>query len=170
MIVDHIGIAPQLKEALATYSASKGRGRPTIDSGETLKILKEKLAVARDLLHPVNWSSYETKALQLLPKCIDHILEIEDGRKRYCDVVLQMTKAFALCGTMDDALPYAKEVAFHQAIRAPLIKTKRKGGRGEFKDTDFELKQLVSESLVAEGVSDIFHVAGIKITRHLYTL
>ena len=162
LIVDHIGIAPQLKEALATYSASKGRGRPTIDSSEALKILKEKLAIARDLLHPVNWSSYETKALQLLPKCIDHILEIEDGRKRYCDVVLQMTKAFALCGTMDDALPYEKEVAFHQAIRAPLIKTKRKGGRGEFKDTDFELKQLVSESLVAEGVSDIFHVAGIK--------
>ena len=61
---------------------------------EILKILEEKLSVVRDLLHPVNWSDYKTKALQLLPECIDHVLELEDGRKRYCDVVLQMTKAF----------------------------------------------------------------------------
>ena len=83
------------KEALATYSASKGRGKPTIDASEALKILEEKLSVARDLLYPVDWSDYKTKALQLLPECIDHVLELEDGRKRYCDVVLQMTKAFA---------------------------------------------------------------------------
>jgi len=113
------------------------------------------------LLHPVDWADYKTKALQLLPECIDHVLELEDGRKRYCDVVLQMTKAFALCGAMDEALVYAEEVAFHQAIRAPLIKTGRKGGRGEYKDTDFELKQLVSETLVAGGVTDIFKIAGI---------
>ena len=161
LIVDYIGIAPQLKEALATYSASKGRGKPTIDASEALTILEEKLSVAKDLLHPVDWSDFKTKALQLLPECIDHVLELEDGRKRYCDVVLQMTKAFALCGAMDEALVYADEVAFHQAVRAPLIKTSKKGGRGEFKDTDFELKQLVSESLVAGGVSDIFQIAGL---------
>ena len=162
LIVDYIGIAPQLKEALATYSASKGRGKPTIDASEALKILEEKLSIARDLLHPVDWSDYKTKALQLLPECIDHVLELEDGRKRYCDVVLQMTKAFALCGAMDEALEYALEVAFHQAVRAPLIKTGMKGGIGTFQDTDFELKQLVSESLVAEGVTDIFKIAGLK--------
>ena len=72
-----------------------------------------------------------------------------------------MTKAFALCGAMDEALVFSEEVAFHQAIRSPLIKSERKGGSGDFKDTDFELKQLVSESLTAEGVSDIFKIAGI---------
>jgi len=162
LIVDYIGIAPQLKEALATYSASKGRGKPTIDASEALKILEEKLSVAKDLLHPVDWSDFKTKALQILPECIDHVLQLEDGRKRYCDVVLQMTKAFALCGAMDDALVYAEEVAFHQAVRAPLIKTSKKGGRGEFKDTDFQLKQLVSDSLVAGGVADIFQIAGLE--------
>ena len=162
LVVDYIGIAPQLKEALATYGAGGGRGKPTIDTYEALKILQEKIAVARDLLHPVDFSEYKSKALQLLPECIDHILELEDGRKRYCDIVLQMTKAFALCGAMDDALVFADEVAFHQAVRGPLIKTAKKGGLGEFKDTDFELKQLVSESLVSEGVSDIFSIAGIK--------
>ena len=161
LIVDYIGIAPQLKEALAAYTNSKGRGKPTIDTSQALKILKEKISVAGDLLHPVDWSDYKNKALQLLPECIDHVLDLEDGRKRYCDVVLAMTKAFALCGAMDEALVFSEEVAFHQAIRAPLIKSKRKGGSGDFKDTDFELKQLVSESLTAEGVSDIFTIAGI---------
>ena len=161
LIVDYIGIAPQLKEALASYTGSGGGGRPTIDTSQTLKILEEKISVARDLLHPVDWSDYKNKALQLLPECIDHVLDLEDGRKRYCDVVLAMTKAFALCGAMDEALVFSEEVAFHQAIRAPLIKSERKGGSGDFKDTDFELKQLVSESLTAEGVSDIFTIAGI---------
>ena len=162
LIVDYIGIAPQLKEALATYSGANGKGRPTIDTSEALRILEEKLMVARDLLHPVDWSEFRKKALQLLPECIDHVLDQEDGRKRYCDTVLAITKSFALCGAMEEAMEYANEVAFHQAIRAPLIKTDKKGGRGDFKDTDFELKQLVSESLVAEGVSDIFKIAGLE--------
>ena len=162
LIVDYIGIAPQLKEALATYSRANGKGRPTIDASEALKILEEKLMVARDLLHPIDWSDFRNKALQLLPECIDHILEQEDGRKRYCDTVLSITRAFALCGAMEEAQDFADKVAFHQAIRGPLIKTGRGGGRGDFKDTDFELKQLVSESLVADGVSDIFKMAGIK--------
>ena len=162
LIVDYLGIAPQLKEALATYSRAKGKGRPTIDTSEALKILEEKLMVARDILHPIDWSGFREKALQLLPVCIDHVLGQEDGRKRYCDTVLSITRAFALCGAMQEAQEYADQVAFHQAIRAPLIKTNRKGGRGDFKDTDFELKQLVSESLVADGVSDIFKMAGLK--------
>ena len=123
LVVDYIGIAPQLKEALATYSAAKGRGRPTIDTSEALRILKEKIQVARDMLHPVDWSSFMTNALALIPQCLDHILEQEDGKKRYADTVLQMTKAFALCGTIDEALELAPEVAFHQAIRGPLIKS-----------------------------------------------
>lgn len=162
LIVDYIGIAPQLKEALATYSGANGKGRPTIDASEALKILEEKLMVARDLLHPIDWSDFRNKALQLLPECIDHILEQEDGRKRYCDTVLSITRAFALCGAMEEAQVFTDEVAFHQAVRGPLIKTGRGGGRGDFKDTDFELKQLVSESLVADGVSDIFKMAGIN--------
>ena len=162
LIVDYIGIAPQLKEALATYSAAKGKGRPTVDTSEALRILEEKLMVARDLLHPVDWSDFKNNALKLLPECIDHILQQEDGRKRYCDTVLTITKSFALCGATDEAMKFAEEVAFHQAIRAPLIKTEKKGGRGEYKDIDFELKQLISESLVVEDVADIFKIAGLE--------
>ena len=91
---------------------------------------------------------------------MDHVLEQEDGKRRYCDTVLQMTKAFALCGTLDEAMELAPEVAFHQAVRAPLVK----GGRGEKppRDTDFELRQLLSQAIVGEGVSDIFKLAGLE--------
>ncbi|MCZ8322141.1 MAG: type I restriction endonuclease subunit R [Novosphingobium sp.] len=161
LVVDYIGIAPQLKEALATYSAARGKGRPTIDSSEALRILKEKIQVARDLLHPVDWSGFRTSALLLIPECLDHILEQEDGKRRYADTVLQMTKAFALCGTRDEALELSPEVAFHQAVRAPLIKD----GAGDThprKDIDYELRQLVSQAVVGDGVSDIFKLAGLQ--------
>ena len=162
LVVDYIGIAPQLKEALATYANSNGRGQPTINTDEALKILLEKLKVAQDLLHPVDWSDYKKNALKLLPACLDNILQKPDGKRRYCDTVLAITKAFALCGTMEEAMQYSAEVAFHQAIRAPLIKKSGTGKDGEYKNVDFELKQLVSESLVGDGVADVFKIAGLE--------
>ncbi len=159
LVVDYIGIAPQLKEALATYAGSNGKGKPTIDASEALAILKEKVQVARDLLHPVDWSNYKTNALALIPECLDHILGQEDGKRRYADAVLQATRAFALCGTLEEALEMSPEVAFHQAIRAPLIKSG--AGDGKKKDVNHELQQLVSKAVVGEGVSDIFKLAGL---------
>lgn len=160
LVVDYIGIAPQLKEALATYSAAKGKGRPTIDSSEALRILKEKIQIARDFLHNVDWSEFRTKALILIPECMDCVLALDDGKRRYADTVLQMTKAFALCGTLDEALELSPEVAFHQAVRAPLIK----GSDGDRikKDVNYELRQLVSQAVVGEGVSDVFKLAGLQ--------
>ena len=161
LIVDYIGIAPQLKEALATYTNAKGRGKPTINTEEALRILEEKLSVAKDFLHPIDWSDFRNNALALLPECIEHILDQDDGKKRYCDIVLQMIKAFALCGAMDDALLFTEEVAFHRAIRGSLIKLGKKGGKGEFQDTDIELHQILSESVVGKGIEDIFQIAGL---------
>ena len=79
LVVDYIGIAPQLKEALATYANSNGRGQPTINTDEALKILEEKLKVAQDLLHPVDWSDYKKNALKLLPACLDNVLQKPHG-------------------------------------------------------------------------------------------
>ena len=149
-------IAPQLKEALATYAQMAWKAQ--IDAGEALTTL-EKVQVARDLLHPVDWSSYRTNALPLIPECLDHILGQEDGKRRYADAVLQATRAFALCGTLEEALKMSPEVAFHQAIRAPLIKSG--AGDGKRKDVNHELQRLLSDAVVGEGVSDIFKLAGL---------
>ena len=165
LVVDYIGIAPQLKEALATYTAAKGKGAPTIDTTEALRILKEKLQVARDLLYPIDWGGFRDpkRAMALLPNCLDHILELPDGKKRYCDTVLAMTKAFALCGTLDEAMALDPEVTFLQAIRAPLVKGDDIGGDGRApKNVDFQLRQLLSEALVADGFTDVFKIAGLE--------
>ena len=163
LVVDYIGIAPQLKEALVTYSASHGRGAPTLEVAEAVRILKEKLQTAKDLLHPVDWSGFRTNALALMPVCLDHILEIPDGRTRFCDTVLALTKALALCGTTDEAMALIEEVAFLQALRAPLVKGNDAGTDGKTPDAkEFALRQLVSEALVAGGVTDVFKVAGLE--------
>jgi type I restriction enzyme R subunit len=164
LVVDYIGIAPQLKEALATYTAAKGKGKPTLDTSEAVRILKEQIQIAKDLLHPVDWSNFREKgkALEIIPNCLDHILAIPDGKQRFCDTVLKVTKAFALCGTTDEAMALTEEVAFLQAVRAPLIKNELVTPPGTPKDPDFALRQLLSEALVSEGVTDVFQVAGLK--------
>ena len=98
LLVDYIGIAPQLKEALATYSGAKGKGKPTLDVDEAFRIFGEKYQISCDLLHPVDWSRFRDEALSILPKALNHILELEDGKQRFCDSVLAMTKAFGCAG------------------------------------------------------------------------
>ena len=117
------------------------------------------------MLHPIDWSGFKDSktAMALLPDCVGHVLGLPDGKKRYCDTVLAITKAFALCGTLDEAMALTDEVAFLQAIRAPIIKGDGVDGDGsDPKNVDFELRQLLSESLVADGITDIFKVAGLQ--------
>lgn len=129
------------------------------------RVFKENLQVARDLLHPIDWSGFRNpaEAMALLPACLDHILALPEGRKRFGDTVLKMTKAFALCGTLEEALALDGELAFLQAVRAPLIKGESKGGDGRPpKDVDGALQQLLSGALVADGMTDVFKLAGLE--------
>jgi type I restriction enzyme R subunit len=158
-VVDYIGIAPQLKEALATYTAANGKGRPTIDSHAAFDVLKSKLREIRTLLEPLDWSGYREPrmALALLPQCLDHILALPEGKARYGDLVLAITKAFALCGTLEEALALSEEVAFLQGVRALLLKGEPPEGNGSGgRSVNHQLQQLLSEALVSEGVTDIF--------------
>ena len=90
LVVDYIGIAPQLKAALATYTAARGKGKPTLDVSEAVRVLKEQIQVAKGILHPVDWSGFRErgKALELIPHCLDHVLGIPDGKQRFCDQCL----------------------------------------------------------------------------------
>ncbi len=163
LIVDYIGFSPQLKEALATYTGDRGRGEPALDIEEALLILKEQIQIAHDLLFPVEWENFSEKgkAFELIPNCLEKILSIENGKQRFCDAVLRMTKAFSLCSSTDEANQFSEKVAFLNAVRAPLIKDSRSGGTPT-EGVDYKLQQLLSESLVAQGVTDIFKVAGLK--------
>jgi type I restriction enzyme R subunit len=161
LVVDYIGIANELKRALKTYTASHGKGRPTINASEALAILVEKMDVARGILHGVNYREFRTKALKLLPVAVNHVLATEDGKRRFADCVLAISQAFALCCTLDEAGEYRDEIAFFQAIRAVMMK----GDPRKALDDDAKehaLRQIISKAVISGEVIDIFTAAGLK--------
>jgi len=165
LVVDYLGLADQLKRALATYTESGGKGKPSIDTSEAVAVLNEKVEVARGMMHGCDWSTWHTatgtKRLQILPAAQQHIYEQEDGKKRFCKVVSDMSKAFALCATADEAVALRDEIAFYQCIQSALLKTADREGTAE--SLDHAIQQLVSRAVVADGeVIDVFTAAGIK--------
>ena len=93
LVVDYIGIAAELKNALRTYTDAKGKGQPTVKAEDALKILKEKLDVLRGMMQGFDYSGFETKPLELLAPAANHILGLDDGKKRFLDVMASVTKA-----------------------------------------------------------------------------
>ncbi|MBO7752278.1 type I restriction endonuclease subunit R [Burkholderia pseudomallei] len=162
LVVDYIGIANELKSALATYTQAHGRGRPTIDAHEALAILAEKMDVLHNMLYGVDYAAFRTQAWQLLPGVANHVLGQDDGKKRFADTVLAASKAFALCCTLDEALAYRDELAFLQAVKAALVK--HDGADKVLTDEQKEhaLRQIISRAVVSDQVIDIFSAAGLK--------
>ncbi|MCA8182355.1 type I restriction endonuclease subunit R [Burkholderia vietnamiensis] len=162
LVVDYIGIANELKAALATYTQANGRGRPTIDAREALAVLMEKMDVLHDLLHGVDYAAFRTQAWQLLPAVADHVLGQKDGKKRFADAVLAAGQAFALCCTLDAALQYRDELAFLQAVKAAIAKSENVNKTLTDEQKEHALRQIISSVVVSDEVIDIFSAAGLK--------
>lgn len=162
LVVDYIGIANELREALNEYTASGGKGEPTEVIEKAFYFFLEKLSVARGMMHGFDYSDYETDAFELLPGAADHILGQKDGLKRFADCVTAMSQAFALCSTYEDAIPHREEVAFLQAIRAAITKHDTASSKIDDERREHALRQIVSKAIAADGVVDIFAAAGLK--------
>jgi type I restriction enzyme R subunit len=162
LVVDYIGIAAELRSALRTYTESKGKGQPTLDAAEALAKLQELMEVARYLLHGFDFSAYRTQATALLLPAANHVLGLEEGKKRWADVVLGITKAFSLCGTLDDAALLREEIAFFQAIKAVIAKATTSDAKLSEEGRNAVLKQILDNAVMAEGVEDIFKLAGLE--------
>ncbi|WP_137910843.1 type I restriction endonuclease subunit R [Ralstonia sp. 3PA37C10] len=162
LVVDYIGIANELKAALATYTQAHGRGRPTIDAHEALAVLVEKMDVLHNMLHGVDYTAFRTQAWQLLPAVANHVLGQDDGKKRFADTVLAASKAFALCCTLEEALAYRDELAFLQAVKAALIKHDGADKALTDEQKEHALRQIISRAVVSDQVIDIFSAAGLK--------
>ena len=167
LIVDYIGIANELKNALKTYADSQGRGKPTHDNHEAFAIMLEKLEIVRALMVGYDYSDYESNALKLLPGAMNHILGLPnpgngqlDGKKRFLDAMLPLSKAFSLCSTLDETAEYKKEIAFFSAIKSAFAK--HSGGKKKSdEDKNSALKQIIDNAIVAGGVVDVFESVGL---------
>jgi type I restriction enzyme R subunit len=161
LVVDYIGIANELKQALKEYTQSKGQGRPTVPAEEMLLRLQEEMEVAWGMLHGLDYSGFRVNALKPMRAAADHILGLEDGKTRFADCVLRMTQAFALCCTLPDAAQYRDEIAFFQAVRTIL--TKRDPSKALSDDAkEHALRQIISGAVVSADVMDIFGAAGLE--------
>ena len=161
LVVDYIGIANELKAALKNYTDAKGKGDPAHNAAEALAVLLEKMDVVRGLMHGFDYSAFETQALELLVPVANHLLGLKDGKQRFLDVMTAVSKAFSLCGTLDEAVALRKEIAFFAAVKAAITKFTTVDGKRTAEDKNSALKQILDNAIVADGVSDIFALAGL---------
>ncbi len=167
LVVDYIGIANELKQALKTYTNSNGKGKPTHDSHEAYAILLENIDKLHGLMHGCDYSDYETQALSLLPKVMNHILSLEgakgelNGKKRFLDVMAKVRSAFTLCATLDEAKHFSKEIAFLDAVKKAISKFTTIEKRRTDEEKNSALKQIIDNAIIAEGVDDIFSLVGL---------
>jgi type I restriction enzyme R subunit len=161
LVVDYIGIANDLKQALKEYTASKGRGRPTVDAHEAYAVLEEKLDVLHGMLHGFDYSGFLTGGHGMLAKTANHVLGIKEGKKRFGDTALAMSKAFTLCCTLDEAKAVREEVAFFQAVKVLLTKKEISGKKKTDKTRELAIRQIIGAAVVSEEVVDIFQAVGL---------
>ena len=165
LVVDYLGLAHELKAALATYTESGGTGRTAIDQQEAVAIMLEKHEICCNLFHGFDWSRWVTgtpqERLSLLPKAQEHILAQEEGRERLLKAVSELSKAFALAVPHEEALRIRDDVAFFQTVRVALAK-RAPGEPKPEEEIDHAIRQIVSRAVAPEGVVDIFAAAGLK--------
>ena len=161
LVVDYIGIANDLKQALKEYTNSKGRGRPTVDAHEAFAVLEEKLDILRGMLHEFDYSGFLTGGHSILAKTANHVLGLKDGKKRFGDTALAMSKAFTLCCTLDEAKAMREEVAFFQAVKVLLTKKIATEKRRTDLERELAIRQIIGSALISEEVVDIFQAVGL---------
>lgn len=166
LVVDYLGLADSLKRALAEYTASGGKGEAAIDQEEAVKILLEKFEIIQDMFHGFDYTEIIkgniANRLSGIMLAMEFILSQEDGKKRYLQEVLSLTKAFALAVPHEKAIAIRNEVGFFQEVKAALIKTTgdESGRTPDMMDT--AIKQLVSRAVSSTEVVDIFAAAGME--------
>ena len=165
LVVDYLGLADELREALATYTESGGTGKTAIDQAEAVAIMLEKYEICRGLFHGFDWSRWITgkpqERVAILPAAQEHILAQEDGKARLLRVVMDLSQAFALAVPHEEALKIRDDVAFFQAVRAVLAKGAL-GERRSEEELDHAVRQIVSKAVTPGEVVDIFAAAGLK--------
>ena len=165
LVVDYLGLADYLKNALANYTQSGGTGGTAVDQAEAVAVMQEKYEVCCGLFHGFNWSVWTTgkpaERLTLLPVAQEHILAQEDGKSRYLKAVTQLSQAFALAVPHEEAIGIRDDVGFFQAVRSALAKTTGTDQKTA-EDLDHAIRQIVSKAIAPEGVVDIFQAAGLE--------
>ena len=166
LIVDYIGIASNLKTALATYTQSGGKGAPTLDQNEAVAAMIEKFEIVEQMFNGFDYKKYfsvDTRSkLTIILEAQEHILGLEDGKNRYTKQVSLLSQAFALSVPNLKAMEIKDEIGFFQAVKARLTKFESIGSGKSDAEIETAIRQIVDKAVVSEGIVDVFDAAGIK--------
>jgi type I restriction enzyme, R subunit len=166
LVVDYLGIASDLKKALAFYSDAGGKGDPTIMQEKAVELMLEKLEVVSSMYHGFPYEDYfgaeTSKKLSMILAAEEHILGLPDGKKRYINEVTALSRSFAIAIPHEDAMDVKDEVSFFQAVKARLAKFDGTGAGRTDEEIETTIRQVIDEALVSEQVIDVFDAAGIK--------
>jgi type I restriction enzyme R subunit len=165
LVVDYLGLAHELKAALATYTESGGTGQTTVDQQEAVALMQEKYEICCGILHGFDWSDWISGDPQarigLLPKAQEQVLSRVNGKERFIQAVRDLTRAFALATPHEEAIKIRDDVAFFQVVQAAL--TKRAPGEMRPEDElDHAVRQIIARAVAPAGVIDIFTAAGLQ--------
>jgi type I restriction enzyme R subunit len=166
LVVDYLGIASDLKKALSFYSDAGGKGDPTIAQAQAVEVMLEKLEVVSQMYSGFPYEEFfqaETgQKLSMILAAEEHILGLEDGKKRYINEVTALSKAFAIAVPHEQAMDVKDEVSFFQAVKARLAKFDSTGSGRTDEEIETTIRQVIDQALVSEQVIDVFDAAGIK--------
>ncbi|MBN2487722.1 MAG: type I restriction endonuclease subunit R [Methanosarcinaceae archaeon] len=166
LIVDYLGIASNLKDALSFYSESGGKGDPVLLQEKAVQLMLEKLEIVSQMYHGFSYEHYFTAdtstKLSIILAAEEHILGLENGKKRYIDEVTALSRAFSLAIPHEQAMDAKDEVSFYQAVKARLVKFDVTGTGKTDEEIETAIRQVIDQALVTEKVIDVFDAAGIK--------
>ena len=166
LVVDYIGIGNALKEAMAFYASSGGKGNAVETQEKALEMLLEKIEVMRQMFHGFEYkrffSAYTSERLSIILQTEEFILAQEQGKERFLKESTALSKLFALAVPHEDALALNDEIGFFQSVRARLLKFEGEGDNGGKKNYETAIRQIVNQAVESTEVIDIFGAAGIK--------
>ena len=166
LVVDYLGLADQLKRALADYTEAGGRGKATVDQDEAVAVMLEKYEIVVSMFHGFKYapllSAQPPERMAGIVAAMEHILTLEDGKRRYLEAVTALSKAFALAVPREEAIKIRDDVGFFQEVRSGLAKATVEGAAKTPEELETAIRQLVSRAVAPDGVVDIFAAAGLK--------
>ncbi|MFB7350809.1 type I restriction endonuclease subunit R [Bacillus thuringiensis] len=167
LVVDYIGIADNLKEALRQYTDSD-RKTAGIDTALAVDVMLEKYQLVLEMLHGHDYSGYKSEKSSFRIKAIvntmDYVIGLgEDEKKRFLNTVTELAKAYALCATTPEAEELNDEIGFFKAVKASIVKTIGEGSKKKTaSQMDAQINQLISKSVISEDVVDIYKELGLE--------
>ncbi|SDH42616.1 type I restriction endonuclease subunit R [Desulfosporosinus hippei] len=167
LIVDYIGIAEKLKEALSQYTESDKK-TTGVDTEIASQVLLEKYDLIKEMLHGHDYSKFfngkPSEKMQAIVGTMDFIIELREDRKNdYINLVTELARAYSLCATTDIAERLNMEVGFHKAVKASIVKIIADDDKKKTtSQLDSELNQLISKSISSNEVVDILASVGLN--------